>query len=86
MACGGAVEKLLLQRLLGDGQVRLVVEGGMDADLRCPAGKEQQRELLIDWRVVEAVSRASRQGNDFLCLITLIFQLPLHPYTMAHRG
>src|SRR5437016_1436167 len=46
MACGGAVEKLLLQRLLGDGQVRLVVEGGMDADLHRPAGEEQQHELL----------------------------------------
>ena len=52
MACGGAVEKLLLQRLLRDGQVRLVVEGGMDADLRRPAGKEQQRELLAGEGVV----------------------------------
>ena len=35
-----------MQRLLGDGQVCLVIEGGLDADLYRPAGEEQQREFL----------------------------------------
>jgi len=49
------VRKSLLQRLLGDGQVCLVVEGGMDADLYRPAGEEQQRELLAGERVEHPV-------------------------------
>ena len=45
-----------MRRLLGDGQVRLVIEGGMDADLHRPAGEEQQCELLASEGVEHPVS------------------------------
>src|SRR5437016_12909615 len=45
----------LSRKLLGDGQVRLVVEGGMEADLYRPAGEEQLGELLAGERVEHPV-------------------------------
>src|SRR5438132_5314172 len=60
--CGGE-RRVLSRRFLGDGQVCLVVEGGVNADLHRSAGQEQQRKLLHH---PKGVSNCCRSPSSYL--------------------